>query len=440
MPKLLRMPEVAANTTEAVLLSWPVADNVPYQARAVIATVETAKAVVDVEAEADGVILHRLVQEGSEVAVGEPIALIGEVGERVADVAAALATLGHDTAAPGSSAHETGTQEGAAHETVVNETATHEAAAHEIAGPAPAGHRGRIFASPLARRLAREAGLSVVELAGSGPNHRIVRRDVEAAIRSRRVAATSRPPAPFAPAPAPAPTGPAAPSAAVGYSEVPHSRQRRLIAARLTVSKQTAPHFYLRAVATVDALLRLRAELNEARTDRISINDLITKAVGKALLQVPALNVNWGEDALRVFDSADVSVAIATDSGLVAPVVRSVESLSITRLSATVKGFIELARQGRLAQRDLEGGAVTVTNLGSFGVLDFAAIINPPQAAILAVGAVRAQPVARDGELVIAQQLHLTLSVDHRAVDGAQAAQWLAALVNLLEHPVQILS
>lgn len=431
MPELLRMPEVAANTTEAVLLSWPVAANVPFASRDTIATVETAKAVVDVEAEKDGVILRTLVAEGTEVAVGEPIALIAATGEVVSDVDAALAELGHVPDAKGARALEI-PEADPLPATPAPSPPSEETSA---GGPAVAARTGaaapvRLFASPLARRLAREAGLVVDTLAGTGPNGRIIRRDVEQAIGAR--ADTARP---ATPAPATSVVGEAA-----SYTDVPISRQRRLIATRLSESKQTTPHFYLRGSARVDSLLALRAELNDGAAVKVSVNDLLIKAVARTHVAVPALNVSYLSEAIRQFHGVDVSVAVATASGLVTPVIRGAESRTVTDIAATVRDFVARAQSGRLRQRDLEGGSVTVTNLGMFGVAEFAAIINPPQASILAVGAAREEPVVQHGKVRAATMLHLTLSVDHRAVDGAQAAEWMAAFVALLEHPVRILA
>jgi pyruvate dehydrogenase E2 component (dihydrolipoamide acetyltransferase) len=215
---------------------------------------------------------------------------------------------------------------------------------------------------------------------------------------------------------------------------------RRALAARLTESKATAPHFYLRGSARVDALLQVRSELNEAADTKVSVNDLLVKAVAKAHQRVPEMNVVWTGEAIRSFASVDVAVAVATGSGLVTPVVRGVERLPIGELAAATRDLAARARDGRLQQTELEGGSITISNLGMYGVEEFAAIINPPQAAILAVGAARQEPVVTDGVLEVATVLRLTVSVDHRPVDGAIAARWMAALVELLEHPVRILS
>jgi pyruvate dehydrogenase E2 component (dihydrolipoamide acetyltransferase) len=451
VPELLRMPEIATGTTEAVLSSWSVAENATVSAHDVVAVVETAKAVVDVEAETDGVLVRLLVEPGAEVATGAPIALVAGPGEQVGDVESALRDLGVSVvAAPGAAGapaadalevpEASTTQEPApvspSSGVAVTEAPATASGAHTT--PASAnGHGGRVFTSPIARRLAREAGLSVEQIRGTGPGGRIVRRDVERAV-AEGAAPAMQPVRPIA-SPAAAETqrvgGPA-------YTEIPHTRQRRLIAARLTESVQTAPHFYLRASVRVDRLLALRAELNAgaASDATVSVNDLVVKAVGAAHLLVPELNVTWTPDAVRSYASVDVAVAVATDGGLVTPVVRSVPDLSVTAVARTVRDLAERARSGRLQQHELEGATITVTNLGMYGTEEFAAIINPPQASILAVGAARQEPVVVDGTLSVATVMRLTLSVDHRPVDGVTAARWLAALVDLLEHPARVLA
>jgi pyruvate dehydrogenase E2 component (dihydrolipoamide acetyltransferase) len=379
MPSVLRMPEVAADTPSATLSAWPVREGQRFASGETLFIVETAKAAVDVAAEADGVLVKTLVGEGSEVTVGTAIAVLAGLGETVGDLDDVLARL--------------------------NLTAGN----------------GRLFASPIARRLAREAGLELAGITATGPGGRIIRRDIEAAIATA------------APRPVKQPED-------QPYHDVPHTPVRRAIAARLTESQQTVPHFYLRATATVDRLLALRAELNATGLARISVSDLIVKAVAAAHRRTPALNVTWTPDAVRHYDTVDVAVAVATPSGLVTPVLREVDRMTIGALSASLRDLAERARGGRLQQRELDGGTITVSNLGMYGVTEFAAIINPPQAAILAVGAASRQPViTAGGQVEAATVLSLTLSVDHRPVDGAVAAAWLAGLVGLLEQPAGIL-
>jgi pyruvate dehydrogenase E2 component (dihydrolipoamide acetyltransferase) len=413
------MPEVATGTTEAVLSSWSVAESAAITAREVIATVETAKAVVDVEAETDGVVLRLLVAPGDEVETGTPIALVAGPGENVTDIDSVLRDLGFAASQPGDPIALD----------VPEAATTPEPSPLEVEVPAPepqpSGGHDRVFASPLARRRAKEAGLSIEQINGTGPHGRIVRRDVEIAVSS----ASSVPRA-----------DPVESTSLAAWTDVPHSKLRRLVAARLIESKQQAPHFYVRGTARVDRLLAMRQELNEDAQVRISVNDLVIKAVARAHVLVPALNVVWTPEAIRSYASVDVSVAIATDNGLVTPVLRSVQDMSVSAVARSVQDVAQRARIGRLQQHELEGGSISITNLGMFGTEEFAAIINPPQASILAVGAARQEPVVVDGQVRPATCMHLTLSVDHRPVDGVSAAEWMRVLISLLEQPARILA
>ncbi|HEY5180320.1 MAG TPA: dihydrolipoamide acetyltransferase family protein [Dermatophilaceae bacterium] len=412
MARLLRMPEVAANAVEAVLAEWPVPENTPFRAQDSIATVETEKAVVDVPADANGVILKTLVPAGATVEVGAPIALLGDPGEKVEDLNALLVELGVTL--------------GVASASPTTATATVAKATTEAAAAARADGGGeRIFSSPLARRLAREAGLSLADLRGTGPGGRVVRRDVQQAVDALEPAHRDRL-ATLVPADA-------------AYVDIPHTRMRRAIANRLAESTRDAPHFFVRGTARVDKLLKLRGRLNDYGSVRVSVNDLVVLAAARAHVLVPAMNVIWTPDAVRSFSRVDISVAIATDAGLVAPVLRGVDRLSLSGVVAATSDLVERARSGRLQQEELEGGTLTVTNLGVFGTEDFAAIINPPQSAILAVGATRQEPIVSKGKLRVGTLMSVTLSVDHRPIDGVVAAQWMAAFISLLEEPVRIL-
>jgi len=402
--RLLRMPEVAAGGLAAVLSQWPVAVNTPYAVDDAIATVETDKAVVDVPADAEGVILRTLVAEGAEVEVGAPIALLGDPGERVDDLDALLVQLG---ASDGSLAGE------------------------------PAAARGRIFSSPLARRLATEAGLLLSDLTGTGPGGRIVRRDVQDA--AARLTAAPPAAAVVSAAPATQPPPPASPTVDVGWVDVPHTRMRRAVAERLTASARDTPHFAVFGTARVDALLDLRRRVNTGSGPGATVNDLVLMAAARAHLAVPAMNVVWTPDAVRTFTGVDIAVAVATEAGLLTPVVRGVQALTLSGLASASRDLVDRARVGRLRQAELEGGTLTVTNLGGLGTESFTAIINPPHAAILAVGAARPEAVVVDGEVRAATVMHLSVSVDHRPVDGVVAARWMAELVALLEDPVRIL-
>ncbi|GAA3507928.1 pyruvate dehydrogenase E2 component (dihydrolipoamide acetyltransferase) [Streptosporangium album] len=446
MARILRMPEVAANAAEAVLQGWSVTENSPFAASDVIATIETEKAVVDVEAEADGVIVKTLVPEGAAVEVGDPIAVIGDPGEKVDNLDALLADMGVAAAEAVKDPERREAPDAA-------RTAEQAAGGPDTGGTARSGGHAagpRIFASPLARRLARQAGIPVEEIPGSGPNGRVVRKDVEAAAARKAAEAADREAATI-PSPTPAPTnvavrahGPAlAPAVVVAdrtHTDTPHSRIRRAIAARLAESKRTAPHFYLRGTARVDKLLDLRRQLNDGGTTKISVNDLVLKAAARAHTLVPAMNVIWTQDAIRQFTSVDLAMAVATPQGLVTPVLRGADRMTVTAVTATVKDYADRAKTGRLRQDELEGGTLTVTNLGMYGTEEFAAIINPPHAAILAVGAARQEPVVEDGELKVGTTMRVTLSVDHRPVDGVVAAEWMRTFLALVENPVQILA
>lgn len=544
MAQLLRMPEISANTVEAVLSEWPLAENTAFSAGDAIATVETDKAVVDVPAEADGVLLRTLIEPGKSVSVGTPMAVLAAPGEVIDDLDALVAELtGGEVPARADDPTPAGTRE-------VSQTAVPAAGTAPGSAPAPANgatpqttpqttrqttpqtrpqttpqttpesppgvsHQagsalaasasetsalssgsgpglttasiadtwsmpgGRVFASPLARRIAKENGLEVADIAGTGPGGRIVRDDVRRVI-AERVSAPERSPSATAtgngraedPPPAPATAGDLAPTAGAagdlppvaatggdpapapetaagppraatttgsGYRDIPHTRMRRAIAVRLAESNREAPVFTIRGSARVDALLALRKDLNAATDVRISINDLIVAAAARAHVAVPQMNSIWMPDAVRQFDDVDIAVAVATERGLVTPVVRGVQRLTIAGLARASGDAVVRARDGKLRQDELEGGTLTVTNLGVFGTEDFTAVINPPQSAILAVGAARQEAVVTEGDLGVATVLRVTLSVDHRPVDGATAAKWMAAFLALLESPLRIL-
>jgi len=471
MATYFRMPGVSADSDEAVLESWTVEQGAQVASGQTIASVETEKAVVDVESDIDAIVHTLLVGNGATVPVGDPIAILLGVDEPASEAEKLLADLGlggapaagGGAAAPAAAAPAAGTpaagtatgpeaefdaavqaapEEAAAPETPAPSTASPE---HVDLGAAPAanGAGGRQFTSPSARRLARELGVDIASVSGTGPKGRVVNADVRAAAEAGAAPAPQPAAARPAAAPsAPTPTAPAAaPAAAVpeGWTAVPHSRVRKIIAQRLQESKTTAPHFYLRMSARVDTLLALRAQLNASGRVKVSVNDFIVKAAAQALVDVPAMNVVWTEEAVLQAPTADVAVAVASEKGLVTPVIRDVASLSLSALSAKIKDAVGRANEGRLSTADLQGGTLTVSNLGMFGVEEFDAIINPPQAGILAVGAAVRTPVVGEGDtLEIASVLSLVLSVDHRPVDGTDGARWLARLKELLEDPMQI--
>lgn len=428
MPALLRMPGVAANATDAILSEWQVAENAEFAKEEAIATVETDKANVDIEAEEAGVILKYLVAPGTTVEVGAPIALTGHPGEKVSDLDQALRDLG-------AAAEENFGDAGTADLPVDTAAAGQDPASN---GESYTGSHGkRLFVTPLVRRLVRDADLDLSGITGTGPNGRIVKRDIADLLAAGPKTVPQAIPVTVDDAAEPAPAPTAAPQS--GYTDTPHSRMRKAVASRLAQSKQTAPHFYVRGSAEVDNLLALRKTLNEASDVKISVNDLIVKAAARAHVLVPAMNVIWLDDAVRSFETVDISVAVASDRGLMTPVVRDVGRRSIAAVATDTRDLAERARSGKLKQEELEGGSLSISNLGMFGTEEFSAIINPPQAAILAVGAARNEAVVRDGELAVASVLKVTLSVDHRPVDGAVAAEWMAAFLDVLQNPLTIL-
>jgi len=345
------------------------------------------------------------------------------------------------------------------------------AKAAQAAGPAPqangAAPAGRLFASPLARRIAKEAGLDIAAIKGSGPHGRVVERDVRQAMQEgpRPAAAPAAAPLPAA-APAGAPAAapalkPAAPGLATGMSDeqvkkffepgsftgIPHDGMRKTIARRLTESKQTIPHFYLTVDVELDALLKLREQINGAATKdkegkpafKISVNDFVIKALALALIRVPDANVSWTEGAMLKHKHADVGVAVAIPGGLITPVVRKAEIKTLSAISNEMKDYAARAKARKLKPEEYQGGSTAVSNLGMFGVKDFAAVINPPHATILAVGAGEKRVVVKDGAPAVATMMSATLSTDHRAVDGALGAELLAAFKGLVEAPMGML-
>lgn len=409
------MPAVSTSSTEAVLARWAKNEGEPVKKGEVVAEIETDKVVLELEAEVDGVLAKRFVSDGDTVAVGAPMGVILAPGEAM-------------PAAAGGNAPQKAVEQRAP-------SATAPAAKENIrTGDAGA----RIFASPLARNLALLHDLDLARIEGSGPNGRIVKRDIEAAVASMpptdTIAAIERP------AQQPARSTPLAAPAAADYEEIPHTSIRRVIAQRLSESKQTVPHFYLTVDCQLDELLALRKQINGALPDvKVSVNDFVVRAVAVALKKVPAANASWTESAIRRYRTVDVSVAVATPTGLITPVVRNADTKSLGTISGEVKDMAERARQGKLRPDEYQGGGFSISNLGMFGIKEFAAIINPPQACILAVGAGEQRAVVRDGAVVAATVMSCTLSVDHRVVDGAVGAEFLAAFKALIEKPMGLL-
>ena len=426
------MPALSPTMTEGTLARWLKKEGDTVTAGDVIAEIETDKATMEVEAVDEGVLGKILVADGTAgVQVNAPIAILVEAGESVPSAAAAPAAK----AAP------------AAAETA-DSTPKPPAAAATPAAPLANGHdKGeRIFVSPLARRIAQQAGIALDGIKGSGPNGRIIKADVEAA-RSAPAAAAPKPAAPVAAAPvaAPAPRPAAAPAITAPHKLIPHTNMRKVVARRLTESKQQVPHFYVTADLEIDALMKLRADLN-AKTPKdgpsafkLSVNDLVIKATAAALRRVPAANATWTDDAIVLYDDVDISVAVAIEGGLITPIIRKADQKGVATISNEMKDLAARARAGKLKPEEFQGGGFSISNLGMYGVKSFSAIINPPQGGILAVGAGEPRPVVKDGALAIATVMSCTLSVDHRVVDGAVAAEWMAAFKAIVQDPLSLM-
>nr|WP_276558021.1 pyruvate dehydrogenase complex dihydrolipoamide acetyltransferase [Achromobacter mucicolens] len=418
---LIKLPSVAADASGGVLHQWLKQEGDRVAVGEALAEVETEKAIVEINAEQAGVLGRIVVQAGpASVPINTVIGVLVADGEDAAAIDRALAEHGGAAVAAGSAAGASADGAAAPGASAASASAAQSPAASSAA-PVPGG---RLFASPVARRLAAQWHVDLLGVTGTGPHGRIVRRDVEAA-RDRAPAA--------APAAAPLAGRPAA-------RRVPHTGMRRAIARRLTESKQHVPHFYLTVDCRMDALLALRAQANHGGAVKLSVNDFIVRAAALALREVPEVNASWHDDDIEYHAGADVSVAVATDGGLVTPIVRDADVKPLSAISGEIAELAARAKVNRLKPDEFTGGSLTVSNLGMYGISQFAAIINPPQAAILAVGAAERRPVIdAEGQLAAATVMTVTLSADHRVVDGAVGARWLAAFRTLIENPVRIL-
>ncbi|GBR03381.1 pyruvate dehydrogenase complex dihydrolipoamide acetyltransferase [Gluconobacter cerinus] len=399
------MPALSPTMTEGKLARWLKNEGDTVSAGDVIAEIETDKATMEVEAVDEGILGRILVQEGAEgVAVNTPIAILVEEGE---DVPAASSAQ-----APAS-------------------VAAADAPAAPVNVPTPvtkaavtAESSERIFVSPLAKRMAKERGIALTSLNGTGPNGRILKRDVEKGGQPTTTAPKATP---------------AAPVASEGsVTRVPNSTMRKVIARRLTESKTQVPHFYVSVDIELDALLALRSKLNATAEDnsfKLSVNDMMIKAVGLALKKVQGLNVQFTDSETLHFDNVDISMAVSIPDGLITPIIRNADQKSLREISREAKDLAKRARAGKLKPEEFQGGTFSISNMGMFGVRDFAAIINPPQAGILAIASGEKRAVVRGDQLAIATVMTATLSVDHRAVDGALGAQWLNALRDIIQNP-----
>jgi pyruvate dehydrogenase E2 component (dihydrolipoamide acetyltransferase) len=476
MPIEIRMPALSPTMTEGNLARWLKKEGDEVHSGDVIAEIETDKATMEYEAADEGRIGKIIVPEGAQgIKVNQPIALLLEEGE---DEAA----LEH-FAAPAQDAQtqQPQPQQPEAAPTSIAPKTEPSPAPAAPAGEGRAGARGngpleqaeeqgaeregegeRVFASPLARRMAHHAGLDLAEIRGSGPQGRVVKSDIERALAAPGAQLGDAQPA--APQPAARPQRPAAiPSAAIpsaapsggmpavakeqvvalagspAYTEKPHSAMRRVLARRLTESKQTVPHFYMSVDCAIDDMLKIRKELNEKSQTKISVNDFVIRAAALALRQVPAANASWTEEAILLWERVDVAVAVALDDGLITPIVKAADQKGLAQIAAETKDLAQRARDGKLKLEEFQGGTFSISNLGMYGIREFAAVINPPHGCILAVGAGEPRPMVRDGQLATATVMTCTLSCDHRVVDGAVGAQFLAAFKRLIEDPLTML-
>ncbi len=420
MPIQILMPALSPTMTEGNLAKWHKKAGDKVKAGDVIAEIETDKATMEVEAVDEGVIGKILIEEGAQgVAVNSPIAILLEEGESEASIAQVSAK---PVSAPAP--------------TVSDKSAPPEKQPAEQTKPAPQRTEGeRIIASPLAKRIAGQNGVDLSTINGSGPNGRIVKADVESASKGGVSASPSR----------------ATPQSTVNaalqadqlgqkYTAIPNSNVRKVIAKRLLESKQTVPHFYLSVDCRIDKLLALRADLNEGADSKVSVNDLVIKAAAAALKIVPAANASWTDDAIMLYENVDISVAVATPNGLITPIIKTADVKSVRQVSKEMKDLATRARDNKLRPEEFQGGGFSISNLGMYGISHFSAIINPPQACILAIGAGEKKPVVEGDQVVPGTVMTATLSVDHRAVDGAVGAECLQAFKKLIENPITILA
>jgi pyruvate dehydrogenase E2 component (dihydrolipoamide acetyltransferase) len=473
MAKPVEMPRMGYDMTEGKISRWIKQEGDQVQTGEMLAEIETDKVNIEIESFASGVLKKILHQEGDTVPVGEVIAVIGAPDEEI-DLAALgvggeTAAQAEQPAAPSAPAAE------APAATTPSEPSTAEAPAAQAPAPTPAQaapaptpaqaapatqpegrlaldtggpsqrltapSTDRLKASPVARRLAESHSVDLAQITGTGPGGRIVKDDVENFIRQQPARPAEAPAAPAAPAPAPAP----APAVAVaaGAQEVPLTRMRQTIARVTSQSKQQAPHFYLTAEVEMDAALALRQQLNaalESEGAKLSVNDLVTKAVAKALVKHRYMNATFAGDKIVVHPTVDVGIAVSLEQGLISPVIRNADVKSISAISNETRDLAGRARAGTIKPEEYSGGTFTISNLGMYDIEEFIAIIVPPQAGILAVGAAIKRPVVRDDEVAIASIMKITLSADHRVVDGAQAAVFLNEIRRLLESPMLLLA
>ncbi len=473
MPTNILMPALSPTMEKGNLAKWLKKEGDKIKSGDVIAEIETDKATMEYEAVDEGTLAKIVVPEGTQdVAVNSVIAVLASEGEDVKAAASAKleAPKAAETAKPAPAKAPEKKTESAASSPQPSpqrgEGARPAAVQAQRPSPLPSGerlppkaageeapvsHGNRIFSSPLARRLAKEAGIDLNRVHGSGPHGRVIARDIDAMKSGKGLrapsAAPAAPSAPLPPAPTPSDTQIRALYEEGSYDFVPHDNMRKIIAQRLTLSKQTIPHFYLTVDCDIGKLLAARTEINAAAPKdkdgqpayKISVNDFVIKALALALQRVPVANVTWTDGGLLKHKHSDVGVAVAIEGGLITPVVRRAETKSLATISNEMKDYAARARTRHLKPHEYQGGSSAISNLGMYGIKDFAAVINPPHATILAVGAGEERAVVRNGQLAVANVMTVTLSTDHRAVDGALGAELIGAFRALIENPVMML-
>ena len=421
MAEIIRMPKLSDTMTEGVVAEWHKNIGDEVESGELLAEIETDKATMEFESFQDGVLLHIGVEKGNTAPVDSVLCVLGEKGEDIAELLAsaeAEAPAEEAPAAPAPApAPAPATAPAPAPAAAPAPAVAPAPAAQAAPAPAPAVANGRVKASPLAKRLAEERGLSLGLIPGSGEGGRIVKRDVEAFVGGGASAAT----------------------AVERFTEVGVSQMRKTIARRLAESKFTAPHFYLSLTIDMDAAMVARKAINDRGPHRVSFNDMVVKAVAMALKNHPAVNSSWLEDRIRYNEHVHIGVAVAVEDGLLVPVVRHANVKSFGEIGVEVREFAQKAKDKKLQPSDWEGNTFTISNLGMFGIDEFTAIINPPDACILAVGGIQAVPVVRDGAVVPGHTMKVTLSCDHRVVDGATGAAFLNEVKQNLENPVLML-
>lgn len=434
--KKVEMPKMGDSMEEGKILRWLKKEGDPVKKGESLAEVETDKVNIEIEAFASGLLRKIVVPEGASALVGAEIALIGAADEPLPGNFGGNGTKTHAPAA-------SSTQNGQGTKEIATASVTTAVASPRVI---TTGKEGRIFISPLARRLAEEHQLNYATLQGTGPNGRIIKMDIEAALAQVQAGITTAP-TPVTPTAIaiPASATPAqepfiVPAIADDVVEVPLTAMRRTIARRLSQSMQTAPHFFVTTVIDTEKLALLRRQINEyAAHDpapvKVSYNDLIVKAVAKALLRMPQVNVSFAEDRLLMKKQVHIGVAVALEEGLIVPVLRNAEVRGILDIARETRRLADAARAGKLRPEDFSGGTFTVSNLGMYDVESFTAVINPPESAILAIGTITPTPVVVDGQVVVRNRVKVTLSSDHRAIDGALAARFLQEVKRLLEEP-----